>query len=157
MKHKIEAALKGLDPRNAEHWTAEGLPSLKAIGIEGIKRADVTAAAPHFTRDNPVLSTPDDEAKEQAKQTAAEAAEAAKAVLGTIEEQKIALQLVIDQKTHALNVAKQELQEAIGELDAILQREFQAGAARKPIHDIMDFIKSQQARREATIEARKGG
>ena len=157
MKHKIEAALTGLDPRNAEHWTAEGLPSLKALGIEGIKRADVTAAAPHFTRDNPVLTTPDEEAKEQAKISAAEAAEAAKAELGTIEEQKAALQLNIDRKTHALNVAKQELQEAIGALDEILQREFQAGAARKPIHDIMDFVESQRKRREAAAEARKGG
>lgn len=153
MQDKIQAALKGLDARNNDHWTAEGLPSLKALGIEGVKRADVTAVAPHFTRDNLVIETPDEKAKEEAVATAAELAEKAKEELGTIEEQKVKLKIIIDQKTLALQHARADLEEAVANLDKLLHAEFVAGAARKPIHDIMDFVAAQQKQREAKIEA----
>lgn len=55
----IVKALQQLDPKNDDHWTNDGLPRLDAIkGVSGIKREDVTAAAPHFTKDNPVFEAP---------------------------------------------------------------------------------------------------
>lgn len=55
----IIKALVQLDPANPDHWTGDGLPRLDAIkGVSGIKREDVTAAAPHFTKDNPTLEAP---------------------------------------------------------------------------------------------------
>lgn len=52
---KLMAALKHLDPENDEHWTQMGLPALATLGeftgMAGIKRADVEAAAPGFTRE----------------------------------------------------------------------------------------------------------
>ncbi|MGL5525666.1 MAG: hypothetical protein ACRDCY_18115 [Aeromonas veronii] len=48
-------ALKALDPDNNEHWTQEGLPVVaevaKLTGVN-VTRAEVTAAAPHFNRNN---------------------------------------------------------------------------------------------------------
>jgi hypothetical protein len=56
----IIKALGQLDPANADHWTNDGLPRLDAIkGVSGLKREDVTAAAPHFTKDNPKLEAPE--------------------------------------------------------------------------------------------------
>lgn len=52
-------ALKSLDPSNADHWTADGAPVV-AVVAELIKdkkltRAQITEAAPSFTRENPTL------------------------------------------------------------------------------------------------------
>lgn len=51
-------ALKALDPDNNEHWTQEGLPVVaevaKLTGVN-VTRAEVTAAAPHFNRNNLTL------------------------------------------------------------------------------------------------------
>lgn len=56
----IVKGLKALDPQNADHWTNDGLPRLDAIkGVSGLKREDVTAAAPHFTKDNPTFEVPE--------------------------------------------------------------------------------------------------
>lgn len=54
MKDAILKALEQLDPANDEHWTAEGLPSLEAIGkVEGkdLTRADLAAHANGFSRE----------------------------------------------------------------------------------------------------------
>lgn len=157
MQDKIIAALKGLDIRNNEHWTAEGLPSLKALGIEGVKRVDVTSAAPHFTRDNPVIDTPAKADEKSREQEIVEAEEKAKAQLGTIEEQKARLQLVVEAKAKAMEEARKEYLAAIADLDAVVRQEMVAGVARKPIHDIMDFVKAQREQREARVKVRTGG
>lgn len=157
MKEKIIAALKGLDPRNSEHWTAEGLPALKALNIEGLKRSDVTEAAPHFTRDNPALTTPNDEIEKEKRDTAAKMAEDAKAKLGTIEEQKAALQVEIDRVQKVMVEARAEYVTLLEKMDVLVRHEQREGVARKPIHDIMDFIASQQKLREDKAKALKGG
>lgn len=56
----IIKALGQLDPANSDHWTNDGLPRLDAIkGVSGLKREDVTAAAPLFTKDNPSFEVPE--------------------------------------------------------------------------------------------------
>jgi len=57
-KAAILTALKALDPKNDDHWTSDGLPRLDAIKVSGVKRGDVTDAAPNFTRENPTLEAP---------------------------------------------------------------------------------------------------
>jgi hypothetical protein len=49
--------LATLDPANKDHWNQDGQPRLGAVG-EGIKREDIIAVAPLFSRSNPVLPAP---------------------------------------------------------------------------------------------------
>lgn len=51
-------ALKALDPQNDEHWTKEGSPLLNVIEQltgKNYSRAEISAAAPDFSRTNPVI------------------------------------------------------------------------------------------------------
>jgi hypothetical protein len=53
-KLKILDALRQLDPDNDEHWTTQGQPRLDVVGDildATVTRAEVTAAAPEFSRD----------------------------------------------------------------------------------------------------------
>lgn len=52
MSDEIRAALQKLDPKNDAHWTEDGLPAIAALGFKGKapSRADITNAAPKFTR-----------------------------------------------------------------------------------------------------------
>jgi hypothetical protein len=45
---QIRAKLATLDPKDDEQWTGDGLPDLSLF--PGVKRAEVTAAAPRFSR-----------------------------------------------------------------------------------------------------------
>lgn len=76
-------ALKQLDVENDAHWTVDGAPRVDALadlGLSGLTREIVTAAAPLFSRTNQEL--PDIEAMraaaEQAVKDSEEAARAAK-------------------------------------------------------------------------------
>lgn len=55
MSNPILDALSKLDPKNDEHWTADKLPRLDAMGGT-FKRQEVTRAAPNFNRDHPDLT-----------------------------------------------------------------------------------------------------
>jgi multidrug efflux pump subunit AcrA (membrane-fusion protein) len=122
-----------------------------------VKRADVSSAAPHFTRDNPVVDTPADQEQKTREQELEEAAEKAKAQLGTIEEQKERLKIVIAQRERDLHEARDKYHAAVKDLDDLVRAEEVAGRSRKPIHDILDFVKSQREHREARAKARQGG
>ena len=60
-KSEIKKALLKLDPGNPDHWTSDKSPRLEALGIDGLKRADVVKAAPLFNRDHPTFDLPSDE------------------------------------------------------------------------------------------------
>lgn len=53
---KLQRALSRLDPKNDEHWTRDGKPSVAAVerlyGSADVRRADIEAAAPGLTRLN---------------------------------------------------------------------------------------------------------
>jgi hypothetical protein len=73
-KDEILAALAKLDPKNDDHWTETGNPRLDALGFKDQpKRADVTAAAPLFTRSNTTLELPKAPAVVQSVEAAAKA------------------------------------------------------------------------------------
>lgn len=59
MNTKILEALQQLDPTDDGHWTNQGLPRMDVVeaivGDKGIKRGDITNAAPGFTRETPQL------------------------------------------------------------------------------------------------------
>lgn len=152
MNEKIIAALKSLDPSNSDHWTSEGAPRIDALKIEGIKRADITAAAPHFSRDNPAIETPATSADKEAK--ALKDAEQAKKLILTVEEKRVAAQLVVDEKQALLMRAKRAYDEAVADLDVLTREGEAAGSNRQSIHDIMDFIGAQQKLRLEAAEAR---
>lgn len=152
MNEKIIAALKSLDPNNADHWTAEGAPRIGALKIEGIKREDITSAAPHFSRDNPVIETPAVSADKEAK--ALKDAELAKKLLLTNEEKLISARLVVDERQAELMRAKRAYDEAVAVVDALTKEQEAVGSNRQSIHDIMDFIGAQQKLRLEAAEAR---
>lgn len=58
---QIREALLKLDPTNNSQWTNEGLPALddlkELIGVR-VSRAEVTEAAPMFSRDHPTFEEP---------------------------------------------------------------------------------------------------
>ena len=51
----LNEALEALNPKHDDHWTADGMPRMDALhallGHEDVTRADVTNAAPDFTRE----------------------------------------------------------------------------------------------------------
>lgn len=62
----ILEALKGLDPKNDDHWTADGLPRLDVVKAG---RSAITKAAPNFSRANPNLEPKPKEDEVPAKVT----------------------------------------------------------------------------------------
>jgi hypothetical protein len=63
-KDVIQEALGKLNPTDNDHWTQDGLPRIGKVeelsGLKGLKRADVTAANPKFTRQAVLDATPDE-------------------------------------------------------------------------------------------------
>lgn len=62
MAEKILNALKGLDPKNDDSWTADGQPRLEAVksavGDQTITREQVVAASPGFNRKSAAEAPP---------------------------------------------------------------------------------------------------
>lgn len=67
----IKEALTQLDPENNDHWTADGAPRVdvvaELVGNPGLKRADITNAAPDFHRSKAGQPTEPEETKEAAE------------------------------------------------------------------------------------------
>lgn len=63
MTNPIQQALAKLDPKNDAHWTSDGSPRMDVVheltGNADLKRADITKAAPTFTRENPAFAAPE--------------------------------------------------------------------------------------------------
>lgn len=69
MNQELKKALLKLDVMNPDHWTEQGVPRLDAIGIDGLKRIDVTKAAPQFTRTHPTFELPDQDDEDKVEPT----------------------------------------------------------------------------------------
>lgn len=166
----IRAALAKLDATNDDHWTENGNPRLDALGFSSTpKRADVTAAAPLFTRSNPVLDAaaptalvgdkPDDVTQEPVYDPATEA------------EKLAALQAEIDECQVEVNVAMAAVNEAKAKFDAVQEKQTvlirkmeQTAHARQGlenIHGIQRVLESHKREREQAAglaqELRKTG
>lgn len=156
-------ALKSLDPANEDHWTSDGSPSLQALQTamgsdKAPKRAEVTAAAPLFKRDNRVLpekatdapavqpTVDGDAAAGQGDPTAQAEAES----LAETEEERAlreAQELLAEAQAREA-AARKVVAEAQAKVDAALEQ-----LPEKSQHDnqleIMRFLESQAAQREA--------
>lgn len=153
MSEAIKAALMKLDPKDNTQWTADGAPKLEALKLEGVKRAEVVKAAPHFTRDHPSLDTP---ATQKALEDAAEAA-------GVVNPDKITVAMaerddareVVAGAEAVMREAQQDLRKALAALDT-KERELAALVGQRSTqHDIMDYLAASNARR--LEEARSNG
>lgn len=60
----IRTALTKLDPKNADHWTSAGLPSVEAVrelsGDKEVSRGDIQNLAPKLTREEAAKLVADD-------------------------------------------------------------------------------------------------
>lgn len=141
MSEKIIEALKKLDTAADDNWTADGLPKLDKLGIEGLTRKEVTQAAPHFKRGTPVFDTP-----AQAKvQDEVKAAEAAKP---TLAERHQAAKDRLAEATKVAAVAKKEYDKALVALDDIECEVAAVEGKRGDQQTIMDYLASQKIVRE---------
>lgn len=63
MSPQLLAALKTLDPNNADHWTSDGLPKVETLrllsGDAALTRDRITAEAPGFTRSKAPFTEPE--------------------------------------------------------------------------------------------------
>lgn len=142
MKNKIIDALLKLDQSNEDHWTADGLPKVDALEIEGVTRAQISEAAPHFTKENPVIETPA-EVQDKAEAKAVEEAEL------DIDGKIAAQQEVVERKAKVLETVRREYDKEILALDELILEKAGSRKGRQPQHDIMDYLEAQKRRREA--------
>ena len=133
----IRALLAEFDPAVDEQWTEDGLPLLDVFPKE-TTRADIAAAAPHFSRENPVIetaATKEDIARD-------EAAERTNSLLG----RKAELSKLITDKQRELMGTQQELAKLLAQLDDV-----ERGLAREAPNaqtTIMDYLAAQRRRYE---------
>lgn len=110
--------LATLDPDNKDHWNQDDQPRLGALG-EGVKREDVLAVAPLFSRKNPVLPLEDapeevteEEIKDEAQRLREEFQAKAQAANDRVKSALVAKQQAEEEleaaRTHQQNVAAEE-------------------------------------------------
>lgn len=141
MTSKIHTALAALDPANDDHWTADGLPKIEALKLEGVKRADVTTAAPHFRRDNPQLDPP------PPKQPEANP-EVKTAEKPSLEELRAVASRDVTDTLRTLNTARAAHDKALARLDDVERAISNENGGRSEQQTIMDYLEAQRIRRE---------
>lgn len=153
---KILEALKGLNPKNDEHWTAEGSPRLDALGIEGVKRSDVIAVAPHFRRDALVLATPNQvKIADEAEAKAAIAKEEMDDIVNRLDAQVKKTGDVLNKLQIESHDLAKRMNKALAEHDNSVRAFEVYVGKRNPQHDIMDYIAATQRSRAEKAEKAK--
>ena len=148
---EIAEAVQALDPKNDDHWTAEGLPRMDAVeklfGDDQITRQQVSDAVPGFTRETalakaspPPVEDPDDEEDED------EDDEDEKEI-GVLEKEVAG----IDQSIAEMKAAKDE---AVARLDALLIKT-RKGVQFSDPNAVQNFLKSQQRALEIHAKNRR--
>jgi hypothetical protein len=158
MMEEIKQALLALDPNNDEHWTGDGSPRIDALQISGIKRADITAVAPHFTRENPTLDLdPDLEKQDDVVEEPEEVSDpeeqddVVEEVSDLEARHKIAVKELAAAEKAAEDAQKVLLQKQ-KQLDEVQDEMRDLNIGRTTQHDIMDYIASQKKLREQKAE-----
>lgn len=136
-KKKIREALAALDPANHSDWTDDGMPALDAVSTllgENVKRADVTAAAPGFTREHREFEpsqkadAPETQSVDAAEVRAQEAQKREAAAL-SLKERLEAKRGEVAEARKKRDEADREWNRLVKELDA-LTSEYQASAPK---------------------------
>jgi hypothetical protein len=165
----IRAALAKLDPKNDEHWTENGNPRLDALGFTPTpKRADVTNAAPLFTRTNPTLEAAPIKVTEDAPDTVTvepvydPEAEAEK--LAALQAEIDEAQVEVNAAMAAMNEAKAKFEAAQEKQTVLIRKMEQTAHSRQGlenIHGIQRVLESHKREREQAaglaLELRKTG
>jgi hypothetical protein len=176
---QIQEALGKLDTKDDSQWTGDGLPQVSVMSeLVGHKvtRAQVTSAAPAFTRDNPSVDgeEPEDELDDTADETTEELDEdlldeSVKASVNQSAYDKRMAEYVanndkaharlaeLDKKLEKLGVEKSKIvkeeNELIGERDALLTH-----AIRPRLHPslaIKQHLKSESQKRAGKVEQKR--
>lgn len=157
MSETIIRALKTLDTANDEHWTTEGAPRLEALQLAGVKRAEVTAAAPHFSRTNPSFETPAsvDEKKREAE--IAKKAEEDKALEKDLDGQIADAEADVDKAHKVAIAAKNDFEAKRTVLDKLLRQKEGTETPHAQVNTILEYQKSQNEQRVARAGAKTKG
>jgi len=139
MKEALIHALKALDTGNDDHWTADGLPKIEALGLEGIKRKDVTEVAPQFNRAHPVIDVPADVAEKKAEAAAKEV---------TFEDALAAAKAKIERTGAALQAAVKVHDAALREHDVLAQEAYRRDTQRLSNQGVLDYLAAKRKARE---------
>lgn len=134
MKQQIIEALGLLDPTNDDQWTADGLPKVEALKLEGIRRADITDAAPHYRRDNRVIEP---------------AVKLAEPKPVSLDEQREVLLREVESAAKAAQAAKVVYDRLLVQLDEVERARAVRDGNRSEQQTIMDYLEAQRQRREA--------
>lgn len=152
MSDEIRAALATLDPKNENHWTEGGQPRLDALGLTPVpKRADVTAAAPLFSRSNPEVPASEKPKEEPVVEQPKPKADTK--LEGLQSDLDAAQALVADQQAK-LVAAQKALAEAQVERDKVIT-ELEKNGLRKDHENIMGIravLERSKAERAAKAE-----
>jgi hypothetical protein len=119
--------LATFDPSNKEFWNQDGQPRLSAIG-EGVKREDVLAVAPLFSRENPVLAQTEKEPE--------------------LTDEEVVQ--VIQDKATELESRKQEASAALVRANAM---RIESEELRKQANQVLESIKDEQKALDPRTEA----
>lgn len=159
----LKAALAQLDPQNDAHWTNDGAPRIdvvaKLAGMPGLKRGDLTAAAPHFGRDHPILDNivaapqgqPEDERPDEGSGEAPSPTEDPSLGLQDEEGDEVddLFQPDIDEVEVNLRKARREVEKATAAMEAAKRELAAANAAQDKAILARERVQSPNANQEA--------
>lgn len=155
----IVRALRKLDVSNDDHWTGEGLPRLDVVAEltkqKNVTRSEVNAAAPYFTRENPLFKLEDatgelTKAADEEVQPE-EIDETSDSVLSVLEQQLAEADEQLAVAEAALQKALKVKQEADAARDAILIKRTKNFSQHENQIGIMEFLESQKRAREKRV------
>lgn len=155
----IVRALRKLDVSNDDHWTGEGLPRLDVVAEltkqKNVTRSEVNAAAPYFTRENPLFKLEDatgelTKAADEEVQPE-EIDETPDSVLSVLEQQLAEADEQLAVAEAALQKALKVKQEVDAARDAILIKRTKNFNQHENQIAIMEFLESQKRAREKRV------
>lgn len=157
MTEKIVAALKQLDAKNDNHWTADNLPRLEAVKLlasdQAVTRAMIEEAMPGFTRAGlaPVISTPPETSDAPAEigsglgdNTQAEQVQEEPWSDAAFERAKARMDAAAERKA----AADQEYAQAVKEVDVHIEARESAGQTETLADHLAGYFKGQALIRE---------
>lgn len=126
-KEKIIEALAKLDTKNDAQWTGSGDPKMDVIeslvGTKEINRAQVKAAAPEFTRENPTLSKADSNQQGPNAGDGSQDDQAQNTSEDDLAQRKKTAKEEIDAARKNLDEARKEYDAATAKMDLIISEE----------------------------------
>lgn len=143
---EILVALAKLDPKNDDHWTEQGAPLLDALGLaKKPTRAEVTSAAPLFSRTNPVLQEEAPVVEEVPEVVVDLAAD--EAALAELCDEVHRSQVVVDDAVKAVAIAQDLMHAAQRKHDEALVKLEKARPDNSNMLGIRAVLEAQQADR----------